>query len=132
VVRPIPVFPVPREHMLIILGNLAENALDAMPEGGKLTITLEPADSGHVRLSVQDTGVGLSTELMERLFEPFMTTKGELVGGSQRKSGMGLAVVYGLVSEMHGTITARNSSSGGAVFEVLLPTAAYGEVAGCG
>lgn len=121
VTQPIPVFPVPREHMLIILGNLVDNALDAMPEGGRLRITLEPAGGSQVRLTVQDSGPGISSELMEHLFEPFMTTKGELGGGGQRKSGMGLAVVYGLVNEMHGNINARNVPSGGALFEVILP-----------
>ena len=58
---------------------------------------------------------------MEHVFEPFFTTKGELAEGSGRNPGMGLAVVHGLVGEMHGTIAASNVPGHGARFDIVLP-----------
>jgi signal transduction histidine kinase len=58
---------------------------------------------------------------MEHVFEPFSTTKGELAHGTGRNAGMGLAVVHGLVGEMHGMITAANIPGRGARFDVVLP-----------
>ena len=74
-----------------ILMNLAVNARDAMPEGGRLGIetTSIPA-TRQIQLSVSDTGVGMSPAVMERIFEPFFTTKAEGKG-----TGLGLATVYG-------------------------------------
>lgn len=117
----IPILPVPREHVLIILRNLTENALEAMPNGGTLTISLGRRDERTVHITVTDTGVGIQPDQMEHLFEPFYTTRGELNCGQGRKAGMGLAVVHGLVSEIHGSVTAANSAGKGARFDVVLP-----------
>jgi PAS domain S-box-containing protein len=117
----IPPLKTPREHLTIVLGNLIENALDAMPGGGTLTVGLLPHDEHSARLFVRDSGAGIQPEQMERLFEPFFTTKGEMSSGAGRRAGMGLAVAYGLVSEMHGKITASNVPEGGAQFDVFLP-----------
>lgn len=118
---PLPAVPVPREQMLIILNNLVENALEAMPTGGRLSVSLGLADGHSVCLSISDTGTGIRPEQMEHLFEPFYTTKGELEPGGGRRAGMGLAVVYGLVRDMHGTITAHSTPGHGARFDVLIP-----------
>jgi signal transduction histidine kinase len=119
--QPIPVIAVPRDHVVIILRNLVENALDAMPNGGSLHLSLAVHDEHHVRITLVDSGPGIKPEQMEHLFEPFYTTRGELACGDERKAGMGLAVVYGLVSELHGTVAAANSPGGGARFDVVLP-----------
>lgn len=111
----------PRDQFKVVLSNLVENAREAMPQGGRLTVTLSSAD-GHAVLTIADSGAGIAAEHMERLFEPFFTTKGELVCGPCHKAGMGLAVAHGLVSEMGGTITVSNVPSGGACFEITLPT----------
>jgi signal transduction histidine kinase len=92
-----------------------------MPSGGTLTVTLARRDDKSVCVSIIDSGGGLSTEELEHLFEPFYTTKGELGEGTGRNAGMGLAVVHGLVSEMHGTITASNVAGRGARFDIVLP-----------
>jgi two-component system, chemotaxis family, CheB/CheR fusion protein len=114
-----------------ILMNLSTNAAFAMREkGGHLDITLENADfgtegtlpgpgmfSGHyVELVVKDTGIGMTPEVMKRVFEPFFTTKGVGEG-----TGMGLAVVYGTVKDLHGTVTIESESGAGSTFRVFIP-----------
>ena len=111
-------------QMEAALLNLAVNARDAMPEGGTLTISAgltETADSsgfpaGSIRLSVEDTGVGMSPEVRERVFEPFFTTKE--VG---RGSGLGLSQVYGFVQQSEGHVRLSSETMVGSRFEILLP-----------
>jgi two-component system cell cycle sensor histidine kinase/response regulator CckA len=101
------------EQMLV---NLAVNARDAMPGGGELVI-----DTGRhgdqVRLRVSDSGAGMSAEVVERAFEPFFTTKGS--GGT----GLGLATVYGIVTQAGGEVSLTSSVGVGTTVNVLLPTA---------
>ena len=119
----IPVLAVPRRSVDIILRNLADNAIDAMRSGGTLTVELGPLPSGGARLVVSDTGPGIAPEVMDRIFEPFITTKGELSlhGGMARNAGLGLAVAHGLMQSLGGTISAANSTTGGARFELTFP-----------
>lgn len=117
----LPTVPVRRDQMLVILHNVVDNAREAMPSGGTLTITLARRDENSVCLTVTDTGPGIDPRYMERIFEPFFTTKGELGCGTGRNAGMGLAVVHGLVGEMRGTITASNVPGTGARFDIILP-----------
>lgn len=117
----IPITPVRRDHILLILNSLVGNAVDAMPNGGMLTVTLARRDEASVCFSVTDTGPGIAPEYIEHVFEPFFTTKGALADGTGQNAGMGLAVVHGLVGEMHGTITAANVPGRGARFDVVLP-----------
>jgi PAS domain S-box-containing protein len=117
----IPVTAIYRDHLLIILTNLTKNAIEAMPEGGTITMTLARRDEHSVQLTVTDTGRGIGPETMERIFEPFCTSKSELAGGEGRNTGLGLAVAHGLVAEMHGTIHADNVPGRGARFDIVLP-----------
>jgi len=103
-----------------ILGNLLRNALDAMPGGGRLTVTSGVVD-GQVVIEVADTGVGLPLDL-EKVFEPFFTTKPPGKG-----TGLGLAISRDYVREMQGTITASHGLDGGAVFTVRIPVASFAE-----
>jgi len=112
--------------------NLALNARDAMPEGGVLmirtdTVTIEPESfrelgtSGpgpHLKVSVADTGVGIAPEHFPHLFKPFFTTKHSLGG-----TGMGLAMVYGIVKNHGGAVRVSSRPGQGSVFEVYLPLA---------
>lgn len=117
----IPVTPIHRDHLMIVLSNLTKNATEAMPEGGTLSMTLARRDDRSVVLTVCDTGRGISAETMEHVFEPFCLFKHEPAGAKGRNPGLGLAVAHGLVGEMRGTITAANVPGRGARFDIVLP-----------
>ncbi len=100
-----------------VLTNLIFNAVDAMPTGGTLTFRTHAQD-GQVHLALSDTGTGMPEEVRQRCLEPFFTTKGE--GGS----GLGLAMVYGII-QRHGGIMEIDSQDGvGTTFRLAFPIAA--------
>jgi two-component system, NtrC family, sensor kinase len=101
----------------LALLNLVTNAIDAMPGGGTLTVTLAPRPGG-LRLHVADTGAGIPESLLPRIFEPWVTTK-----PSGRGTGLGLPIARDVIGAHGGTIAAANRPSGGAVFTVDLPAA---------
>ena len=99
-----------------VVVNLIENALDAMPEGGTLTIRTASGPEGMVTLEFEDTGTGISSENLNKLFTPFFTTKP--VG---KGTGLGLAIVYGIVKMHRGQITVRSQEGVGTTFIIQLP-----------
>ncbi|GLV57914.1 hypothetical protein KDH_47490 [Dictyobacter sp. S3.2.2.5] len=121
--------PTQLEQMLM---NLCINARDAMPHGGTLTIqthsfqlhqskqdarfTTQPGP--YVQITITDTGEGMSPETLSRLFEPFFTTKGVGQG-----TGLGLAVVYGIIQQHHGFIEVTSQPGEGTCFALFLPVA---------
>lgn len=114
------------DEMLQLLLNLALNAREAMPGGGRLTMETS-LDEGQVVVTVCDTGQGMAPEVRERAFEPFYTTRERRKG-----TGLGLAVVAGIV-EKHGGIVRVDSRPGqGSTFRVSLPLAANSVAQGAG
>jgi two-component system, cell cycle sensor histidine kinase and response regulator CckA len=120
-----------------VLLNLSVNARDAMPEGGRLHFTsscvpasmaraqfpeAQPLD--HVCLAVSDTGTGMDSGTLARVFEPFFTTKGVGQG-----TGLGLAVVYGVVQSHHGFIDVQSAPGRGTTFRLFFPIAAAEQLA---
>src|SRR6185369_1701415 len=101
------------EQLRRAIGNLVLNAIDAMPRGGVLRIA-SSREGGHVRLSVSDTGMGLTEEECARLFTPYYTTK-------QHGTGLGLAIVQSVVSDHGGKISVVSSPGNGATFMIELP-----------
>lgn len=127
-----PVWGDPTQLHQVVL-NLCTNAVQALDaDGGLLTVAVEPveldeafcrihqlAQAGtHIMLSVRDTGPGMSRETLQRIFEPFFTTK-----GLGRGTGLGLAVVHGIVQNHMGAISVESRPGNGTVFNVYLPIA---------
>ena len=117
------------DQMSQILINLAANARDAMPEGGKLSFappmwSREKSPAGEMRglsgpavlLAVSDTGVGMSYATRQNIFEPFFTTKER-----GRGTGLGLSTVYGIVKQNGGYIDVQSEPGKGATFSIYLP-----------
>ncbi len=128
--HPIKVDPGQIEQVLL---NLAVNARDAMPHGGRLTIatsntTVHPSDplifsglapGNYVRLRVTDSGVGIPSELVDRIFEPFFTTK-----EAGKGTGLGLATVFGIIKQSEGHVEVKSEPGAGAQFTIWLPSVA--------
>jgi len=100
-----------------VLINIIFNAVDAMPQGGKITLSAEESGDS-VSVSIGDTGAGMSPEVKARVFDPFFTTKGKA------GLGLGLAVSYGIITRHDGTINLESEVGRGATFCISLPKAA--------
>ncbi|MEW6321372.1 MAG: ATP-binding protein [Acidobacteriota bacterium] len=123
------------EHVLV---NLALNAREAMTEGGTLTVRTRasaPADAAAIGrlglppgryavIEVTDTGIGMTDVVQAHIFEPFFTTKSR-----EHSTGMGLAMVYGIVQQSHGAIGVRSAPGEGATFSIYLPETSEPETA---
>ena len=111
----VPAVSADRDQLIQVLINLVINSLHAMPEGGRLRLSLDREDS-HVRLGVSDTGHGMPEEIRSKIFEPFFTTKDFGKG-----TGLGLTVVKGIVEEHGGTIAVESAVDKGTTFWIRLP-----------
>ncbi len=117
-------------HLEQVLMNLAVNARDAMPNGGEFLLRTEPAmlderfvishgfgkPGTYASLIVSDSGMGMTKEVQKRIFEPFFTTK-----AAGKGTGLGLAVVYGIVKQHEGYITVQSEPRRGTTFRIYLP-----------
>jgi signal transduction histidine kinase len=103
----------------VALSNLFTNALQAMPQGGELGVRIAPdqrAGASHLRLSISDTGTGMSPEVQQRVFEPFFTTRAT-------GTGLGLSIVRRIVEGHSGEVEVRSTLGRGTTFTVWLPCA---------
>ncbi|MEJ2661347.1 MAG: PAS domain S-box protein [Desulfobacteraceae bacterium] len=99
-----------------VLVNIIKNALEAMPDGGELAIV--PTNRNEkIFLSITDSGIGITEENLQRIFQPFFTTKG------LKSSGLGLSSSYGIVQKHHGEMTVRSIPGRGTTFTIILPRA---------
>ncbi len=116
-----------RSHVEQILVSLADNARDAMPGGGRLTIGTDSVDDadrdsaarGYARLRVHDTGTGIPSDILDRIFDPFFTTK-EVGQGT----GLGLAVVHGIMGRWGGRVDVESAPGVGTTVTLLIPATA--------
>jgi len=114
-----PALPVLRacpEQLEQALVNLVNNARDAMPKGGTITIRTS-REGGRVIVAVQDTGIGMTPEVQARIFEPFFTTK-----EAGKGTGLGLSLAFGTVKAHGGELEVQSSPGRGSLFRVILPT----------
>jgi len=107
-----------RNQLQQVLMNLAVNARDAMPHGGRLTIETGETNTEppFIMVAVADTGEGMDEATQRRIFDPFFTTK-----GAGKGTGLGLSTVYGIVSQSGGKITVRSGKAEGTTFLIHLP-----------
>ena len=105
-----------RDQLRIALGNLIRNASDAMPQGGRLTISRLATVDGHVEVSVADTGTGIEAKDLARIMEPLYSTKA-------RGLGLGLAITRSIVEKNQGTLRVTSEPGRGSVFTIRLAAA---------
>jgi PAS domain S-box-containing protein len=126
--RAVPPVMMPRAHFEQLVMNLAVNARDAMPKGGRLRFTLrgrrlvdrevpELAPGDYAELRAEDDGAGIPPDVLPHVFEPFFSTKGA------RGTGLGLATCFGIVAQARGSIRVESEMGKGTTFCVLLPAA---------
>jgi PAS domain S-box-containing protein len=108
------------------LTNLILNAVDAMPEGGTLTVRTQALEPNQVRVEVRDTGIGMDEATRTRCLEPFFTTKGE------RGTGLGLAMVYGMLQRHGGEVQIESEPGQGTSIRLVFPCAVAGTATGDG
>jgi two-component system cell cycle sensor histidine kinase/response regulator CckA len=120
-IEPVPMAFVESQRVSSIIESLAQNAMEAMPAGGTLTVEMTSLDN-HAVITVRDTGCGMTEEVQDHIFEPFFTTKADLGGDCPNENiGLGLAAVHGLVSEMGGTIAITSKVGQGTAVQIELP-----------
>lgn len=113
----LPEIKVDADEFRSVINTLADNAADAMPNGGQLIISTSfDSDNHQVIIRVADTGMGISEENLERIFEPFFTTKEKGKG-----TGLGLSMTYGVIKRHNGTIEVKSQVNEGTEFIIKLP-----------
>jgi len=118
----IPVTPVPRTHLQTVLTHLIHNSVDAMPGGGVIDIELAP-EGDRFRLTLRDAGCGIPDDQMERIFEPFFSTKSAASAAPSRNPGLGLSIVHGILQAIGAQISVDSTLGTGTTFNILLSAA---------
>jgi signal transduction histidine kinase len=112
-----------REELELVLLNIASNARDAMPNGGRFTLRVEP-ELDHARIELEDTGIGMTHDVLAKVFEPFFTTKPKDKG-----TGIGMAVVHRFVKDCGGSITIESAPQAGTCISIRIPVVSATESA---
>ncbi|MFA4904558.1 MAG: ATP-binding protein [Desulfobaccales bacterium] len=110
---PLPSLPFDPRQVRQVFLNLLKNALEAMPQGGEITITSRVQDT-KAEISIADTGEGMTAEVAENIFQPYFTTK-------EKGTGLGLAICQSIIQEHGGTISVASTPGGGTTFIIQLP-----------
>jgi signal transduction histidine kinase len=105
-----------RSQLHQVLVNLVVNAIQAMPGGGRLTVATRAEGEDHIAITVEDTGVGMSEDVLRQIFVPFFTTKDVSEG-----TGLGLSVVHGIITAHGGSVNVESQAGRGTEFEIRLP-----------
>ncbi|WP_039073738.1 sporulation two-component system sensor histidine kinase KinE [Bacillus sp. MSP13] len=108
-----PIYCEPNQLKQVFI-NILKNAIEVMPDGGNISVTIRTLDQDHVVISLKDEGVGMSEDKVRRLGEPFYTTK-------ERGTGLGLMVSYKIIEEHQGEIMVESEEGKGTVFHLTLP-----------
>ncbi|CAN2252235.1 sporulation two-component system sensor histidine kinase KinE [Bacillus vallismortis] len=108
-----PIYCEPNQLKQVFI-NILKNAIEVMPDGGNISVTIRTLDQDHVLISLKDEGVGMSEDKVRRLGEPFYTTK-------ERGTGLGLMVSYKIIEEHQGEIMVESEEGKGTVFHLTLP-----------
>ena len=113
----IPTVKISPNQMRQVILNIVKNAIEAMPRGGTLTLSTR-CDDGILKIAVQDTGLGMTDEVRQKIFDAFFTTKEQVRG-----VGLGLSVCYGIVQDHGGEIEVQSTPGKGSAFCITLPVA---------
>ncbi len=114
-IEPVPLIRINQDQIQQVFLNLMLNSGDAMPEGGRLEVSIKGFDSS-VEIRFSDTGQGMDEAVINRIFDPFFTTKPMGKG-----TGLGLSICYGIIKDHNGTISVKGKKGGGTTFVVTLP-----------
>ncbi len=106
-----------RDQLRQVFINIISNAMDAMPDGGTLSLSTEIRNNNTMDITITDTGIGIEEENLEKIFESFFTTKKDIVKGV----GLGLSVCYGFINDLGGDIQVQSKPDEGATFIISLP-----------
>jgi len=116
----IPAIQADPDRLQQVLVNLMNNAIESMPEGGRLNIGLVNGGGGELLINISDTGTGITPENQARIFDPFFTTK-----PAGKGTGLGLAVSYGIIRDHGGEIRVNSSAGEGSTFSIVLPVESH-------
>lgn len=108
-----PIYCEPNQLKQVFI-NILKNAIEVMPDGGNIFVTIRTLDQDHVLISLRDEGIGMTEDKLKRLGEPFYTTK-------ERGTGLGLMVSYKIIEEHQGEIMVESEEGKGTVFHLTLP-----------
>jgi signal transduction histidine kinase len=112
---PVPLVQADANQLKQVFLNLLQNAKDAMPSGGTIRLRTRD-DGGRVHIEVTDSGAGIAPDIIDRIFDPFFSTKKNGDG-----SGLGLSVSYGIINGHGGSIKVNSELGHGSTFRVVLP-----------